>query len=268
MKEVSGTQLDSKGDAGVITLIPTTSPSDEKTADLVTTLRDKTIPPAEKGGLTADVGGQTAGYVDLADRISSKLPLVILIIIGLSFVLLMIAFRSILLPLKAAFVNLLSVAAAYGVLTAVFQEGWGAELIGLDGPVPIQSFVPLFMFAILFGLSMDYEVFLLSQVKEHYEEDGNTHDAVVDGLANTGRVITSAALIMVFVFSSFVLNGDPQVKQFGLGMAVAIAVDSTIVRCLLVPALMVLIGTGDLVAAALARPRAAEDQHRGRGVPA
>ena len=242
VKEVSGTQLDSKGDAGVITLIPTTSPSDEKTADLVTTLRDKTIPPAEKGGLTADVGGQTAGYVDLADRISSKLPLVILIIIGLSFVLLMIAFRSILLPLKAAFVNLLSVAAAYGVLTAVFQEGWGAELIGLDGPVPIQSFVPLFMFAILFGLSMDYEVFLLSQVKEHYEEDGNTHDAVVDGLANTGRVITSAALIMVFVFSSFVLNGDPQVKQFGLGMAVAIAVDSTIVRCLLVPALMVLIG--------------------------
>ena len=240
VKEVSPPQLDSKGDAGVITLIPTTAPSDEKTADLVNTLRDKTIPPAEKGGLTADVGGQTAGYVDLADRISDKLPQMILIIIGLSFVLLLLAFRSILLPLKAAFVNLLSVAAAYGVVTAVFQEGWGASLIGLDGPVPIQSFVPLFMFAILFGLSMDYEVFLLSQVKEHYEEDGNTHDAVVDGLANTGRVITSAALIMVFVFSSFVLNGDPVVKQFGLGMAVAIAVDSTIVRCLLVPALMVL----------------------------
>ena len=121
----------------------------------------------------------------------------------------------VLLPLKAAFVNLLSVAAAYGVLTAVFQKGWGAELIGLDGAVPIQSFVPLFMFAILFGLSMDYEVFLLSQVKEHYEEDGNTHDAVVDGLANTGRVITSAALIMVFVFSSFVLNGDPRSSSSG-----------------------------------------------------
>ena len=240
VKQVSPTQLDSKGDAGVITLIPTTAPSDEKTADLVNTLRDKVIPPAEKGGLTADVGGQTAGYVDLADRISSKLPQMILIIIALSFIVLLLAFRSILLPLKAAFVNLLSVAAAYGVVTAVFQEGHGAKLIGLDGPVPIQSFVPLFMFAILFGLSMDYEVFLLSQVKEHYEEDGDTHDAVVDGLASTGRVITSAALIMVFVFSSFVLNGDPVVKQFGLGMAVAIAVDSTIVRCLLVPALMVL----------------------------
>jgi RND superfamily putative drug exporter len=138
--------------------------------------------------------------------------------------------------------NLLSVGAAYGVLTFVFQEGHGAKLIGLDGAIPIVSYVPLMMFAILFGLSMDYQVFLLSQMREHYAESGDNTDSVVSGLASSGRVITSAALIMVSVFSSFLLNGDPTVKQFGMGMAVAIAVDATIVRCLLVPALMVLTG--------------------------
>jgi RND superfamily putative drug exporter len=152
------------------------------------------------------------------------------------------AFRSLLLPLKAAVANLLSVAAAYGVVTFVFQEGHGAKVLGLEGAVPIASYVPLLMFAILFGLSMDYEVFLLTQIQEQYKKNGDPHEAVVRGLASTGRVITSAALIMVFVFSSFLLNGNAIVKQFGLGLAVAIAIDATIVRCLGVPAVMALMG--------------------------
>jgi RND superfamily putative drug exporter len=145
-------------------------------------------------------------------------------------------------PVKAAVMNLLSVAAAYGVVTFVFQEGHGATAIGLEGGVPIVSFVPLLMFAILFGLSMDYEVFLVTQIQEHYEEHHRPVRAVVEGLANTGRVITSAALIMVFVFTSFVVNGDPIVKEFGVGLAAAIAIDATVVRCLLVPAVMTLLG--------------------------
>ncbi len=166
----------------------------------------------------------------------------IAIVVALSFLVLLVAFRSLLVPIKAAAMNLLSVAAAYGVVTAVFQLGWGASLIGLDHSIPIVSFVPLLMFAILFGLSMDYEVFLLTQMREHYRQYGNERRAVVEGLANTGRVITSAAAIMVCVFTSFVLNGDPVVKEFGVGLAVAIAIDSTLVRCLLVPAVMVLLG--------------------------
>jgi putative drug exporter of the RND superfamily len=153
-----------------------------------------------------------------------------------------VAFRSLLLPLKAAVCNLLSVGAAYGIVTLVFQEGHGAKVIGLDGAIPIVSFVPLLMFAILFGLSMDYEVFLLTQIQEKWKESNDPTKAVVEGLASTGRVITSAALIMVCVFTSFVLNGDPTVKQFGVGLAVAIAIDATIVRCLLVPAAMVKFG--------------------------
>jgi RND superfamily putative drug exporter len=188
------------------------------------------------------VGGQTAAYIDLADRIADKLVQMIVIVVGLSCIVLLLAFRSILLPAKAAVANLLSVAAAYGVVTFVFQEGHGASLLGLDGAVPIASYVPLLMFAILFGLSMDYEVFLLTQIQEHYKKDGEPHEAVVKGLASTGRVITSAALIMVFVFASFVLNGNAIVKQFGVGLAAAIAIDATIVRCLAVPAVMALFG--------------------------
>jgi RND superfamily putative drug exporter len=201
------------------------------------------VPKAIKGtGMTVFAGGQTAGYIDLAARISDKLPQMILIVVALSFVVLLVAFRSLLLPLKAAIANLLSVGAAYGVVTFVFQEGHGASLLGLDGAVPIASYVPLLMFAILFGLSMDYEVFLLTQIQEHYKEDDDPHKAVVDGLASTGRVITSAALIMVCVFSSFILNGNAVVKEFGVGLAVAIAIDATIVRCLAVPAVMTLMG--------------------------
>ena len=244
VKSVSQAKVDGSGTAAVFSVIPRTAPSAEATSDLVNTLRDETIPEATKGtGLTAYVGGTTASYIDLADRIGDKLPSVILIVVALSFLLLMLAFRSILVPATAALMNLLSVAAAYGVLTAVFEKGWGIELIGLDHAIPIVSFVPLLMFAILFGLSMDYQVFLVSRIHERYKElDEDNHEAVVEGLATSARVITSAALIMVCVFASFILNGNPTVKQFGVGMAAAIAVDATIVRCLLVPSAMMILG--------------------------
>ena len=166
----------------------------------------------------------------------------IAIVVGLSFLLLMVAFRSVVVPLTAGLMNLVSVAASYGVLVLVFEKGVGLELIGLDREVPIVSFVPLLMFAILFGLSMDYQVFLLTRIQERYKAGIGNHDAVVEGLAGTARVITSAALIMVAVFTSFVLDGDPTVKQFGVGLAVAVAIDATVVRCVLVPAVMILIG--------------------------
>ncbi|GIK77669.1 MAG: MMPL family transporter [Acidobacteria bacterium] len=244
VKSVSQAKVDKSGRAAVFSAIPTTGPAAEATSGLVHRLRDEVIPPATRGtGMTAYVGGSTAAYDDLADVIGDKLPQVIITVIALSFVLLLVAFRSILVPLTSALMNLLSVAAAYGVLTAVFEEGWGIELIGLDHPVPIVSFVPLLMFAILFGLSMDYQVFLVSRIGERYLEGGrDNHEAVVEGLATSARVITSAALIMVFVFSSFILNGNPTVKQFGIGMAAAIAIDATIVRCLLVPSVMMLLG--------------------------
>ncbi len=240
---VSEPTLDRAGTVAVFTVISKSAPWADETVDLVEDLRETTIPKALGGtAAVAYVGGQTAGYIDLATQIGDKLPLMIAIVVGLSFVVLLLAFRSLLVPVKAAAMNLLSVAAAYGVVTAVFQLGWGSSLIGLDHSIPIVSFVPLLMFAILFGLSMDYEVFLLTQMQEHYKAHGDAKRAVVEGLANTGRVITSAAAIMVCVFTSFVLNGNPLVKEFGVGLAVAIAIDATLVRCLLVPAVMVLLG--------------------------
>jgi putative drug exporter of the RND superfamily len=240
---VTEPSLDKGGTAAVFTVISKSEPWADETVDLVESLRETQIPAALQGTEASSyVGGQTAGYIDLAAQISDKLPLMIAIVVALSFIVLLVAFRSLLVPVKAAAMNLLSVAAAYGVVTAVFQLGWGVSLIGLDHAIPIVSFVPLLMFAILFGLSMDYEVFLLTQMREHYEEYGDERRAVVEGLANTGRVITSAAAIMVCVFTSFVLSGNPVVKEFGVGLAVAIAIDSTLVRCLLVPAVMVLLG--------------------------
>jgi putative drug exporter of the RND superfamily len=227
----------------VFTVISKSEPWADETVSLVENLREEVIPGALEGTKAQSyVGGQTAGYIDLANQISDKLPLMIAVVVLLSFIVLLMAFRSILVPIKAAAMNLISVAASYGVVTAVFQLGWGSSLIGLDHSIPIVSFVPLLMFAILFGLSMDYEVFLMTQMKEHYLEYGDERRAVVEGLANTGRVITSAAGIMVCVFASFVLSGDPVVKEFGVGLAVAIAIDSTVVRCLLVPAVMELMG--------------------------
>jgi putative drug exporter of the RND superfamily len=243
VKSVTEPLVNDSGSAAVYTVISDYAPSSTKTEDVVNDLRDNTIPKGTKGqDMTADVGGQTASYIDLADQISNKLPLTILVVLALSFLLLLVAFRSVLVPLKAVLMNLLSIAAAFGIVTYVFGHHWSATLVGLETTVPIVSFVPLMMFAILFGLSMDYEVFLMSHIRESYKEHGDPHEAAVDGLATTGRVITSAALIMVSVFTAFVLSGDPNIKQFGVGMAAAVAVDATIIRCLLVPAIMTLLG--------------------------
>ena len=227
----------------MLNVTPTTAPSDQATEELVRRLRDDTIPKATKGAnMTAAVGGTTAGYIDLADEISGGLVLTIAVVVGLSFLLLMLAFRSVVIPLTAGLMNLISIGAAFGVVTAVFEKGWGVGAVGLESEVAIVSFVPLMMFAILFGLSMDYEVFLMTHIKEAWERTRDNHEAVVEGVAHTGRVITSAALIMVSVFFAFVINGDPTVKQFGVGMGVAVAVDATLVRCLLVPSVMILLG--------------------------
>ncbi|HWF33050.1 MAG TPA: MMPL family transporter [Solirubrobacteraceae bacterium] len=240
---VTPAQIDKAGTTAYFNAIAAKGPAEESTTELVEKLRSKVIPGAEKGtDMKADVGGSTAGYIDLASRISEKLPLQILVVILLSFVLLILAFRTAIIPAQAAVMNLLSIGASYGVLTAIFQYGWLAKAIGLSGSVPIVSYVPLFMFAVLFGLSMDYEVFLVSQIEEHVHAGEDNRSSVVSGLVTSARVITAAALIMVFVFGSFVLNGDPTIKQFGVGLAVAVVLDATVVRCLLVPALMLLMG--------------------------
>jgi RND superfamily putative drug exporter len=240
---VSQPLVNSKGTAAILNVTPKSAPSDRSTETLVNTLRDTTIPKATKGQkMSAYVGGTTAGYIDLASEISSRLIITIAVVVGLSFLLLVLAFRSLVIPLTAGIMNLISIGAAFGVVTFVFEDGHGAKLIGLDGAVPIVSYVPLMMFAILFGLSMDYEVFLMTHIREAWLRLHDNRAAVIHGVAHTGRVITSAALIMVSVFLAFVINGDPTVKQFGVGMAVAVAVDATLVRCLLVPAVMLVLG--------------------------
>jgi RND superfamily putative drug exporter len=230
------------GDTAVLTANPTTAPQDEATDQLVRHLRADVLPSTVDGtDARVSLPGR-AMITDLTDRITDRLPVFIAGVVAMSFLLLMVVFRSLLVPLKAAIMNLLSIAAAYGVLVAVFQWGWGAELIGLHSTMPINPFLPLIMFAILFGLSMDYEVFLLSRVREEYVATGDNHEAVVRGLSSTARVITSAALIMISVFGAFVLSDDPNGKLFGLGLAVAVLIDATLVRMVLVPATMSLVG--------------------------
>ncbi|GMQ94220.1 MAG: MMPL family transporter [Acidimicrobiia bacterium] len=232
-------------EAGVATLLafPTTSPQDDATLVTVKRLRTEVFPLLLDGSpAKAHVGGATASFADIGDQVNSRLPAFIAAVILLSFLLLTLVFRSILVPLKAALLNLLSIGAAYGVLVMVFQWGWGKGLIGLEATVPIVSFIPMFMFAILFGLSMDYEVFLLSRVREEYLITGDNDASVIHGIATTARVITSAALIMISVFLGFVMGEDPIIKMMGLGLAVAIFVDATIVRVVLVPATMKLMG--------------------------
>ena len=193
-------------------------------------------------GLDAKVGGLTAGSTDFASYLAGRMPLLIGVVLLLSFLLLMAVFRSILVPLKAVIMNLLSIGAAYGILVAIFQWGWGMELIGVDRAGPIEAWVPMFLFAIVFGLSMDYEVFLLSRIKEEYDRTGVNETAVADGLAATARVITAAALIMFCVFGAFALGDDRQLKLFGLGLAIAVLLDATVVRMVLVPSTMELLG--------------------------
>ena len=215
------------------------SAQDAATSDLVDRLRSDVLPAT---ALDVKVGGFNAGSMDFAAYLGGRLPLLIGGVLVVSFLLLMIVFRSLLVPLKAVVMNLLSVGAAYGVIVAVFQWGWGKDLIGVGKAGPVEAWAPMMLFAIVFGLSMDYEVFLLSRMKEEFDRTGDNASAVADGLAVTARVITAAALIMVCVFSAFVLGVDRQLKLFGLGMAVAVFVDATVVRMVLVPATMELLG--------------------------
>jgi len=239
---VAPARLSPDGALGIVTVVPSTSPQDAATADLVGDVRDDLGSAGAPGFDEVLVTGTVAGNEDLAGRIGERLPWFIGAVVAISFVLLMLVFRSVLVPLKAALMNLLSVGAAYGVVVAVFQWGWGASLIGMDETIPITPWVPMMMFAILFGLSMDYEVFLLSRVREAWLRSGDSRASVVEGVSSTASVITAAALIMVAVFASFVLVDDPVVKMMGLGLATAVLVDATVIRMVTVPATMELLG--------------------------
>ncbi|HEY4332665.1 MAG TPA: MMPL family transporter, partial [Ilumatobacteraceae bacterium] len=238
VSSVSATVISPSGRAAAITIIPGSSPQAAATADLVGRLRRDVLPAT---GLDAHVGGQTASNVDFADKMSQRLPVFIVAVLVLSFLLLMAVFRSVLVPLKAVIMNLLSIGAAYGVMVAVFQWGWLGSVLHVQAG-PIEPWAPMMLFAIVFGLSMDYEVFLLSSVKERYDQTGDNSHAVVEGLASTARIITAAAAIMVCVFGSFVVGDLRAIKLIGLGLAVAVLVDATIVRMVLVPATMELLG--------------------------
>ena len=238
VQAVSPPRVSEDGTAALFNVIPAGSPTSDVTRELVDEVRATTIP---ESGVDAHVGGSTAQQLDLADLIGERLPLIIGVVVALSMLLLMLAFRTVVAPLQAALVNLLAVGAAYGIVTAVFQEGMGVSAIGLDGAIPIVSYVPMMMFAILFGLSMDYQVFLLSRVREEVDAGKTPRQAVIDGLAGTGKVIASAGAIMVAVFASFILNGDPTVKEFGVGLASAILIAVGMV-CILLPAVMLLMG--------------------------
>jgi RND superfamily putative drug exporter len=236
-------QLNPPGDTAVIQAIPDSSPQDAATEELVDHLRTNTIPTLEEDtGAVVEVTGTTAAFIDISKRLAERLVVFIAAVVLLSFVLLTAVFRSPLVALKAALVNLLGIAAAYGVLVAVFQWGWGLGLVGLEETVPVISFLPMMMFAILFGLSMDYEVFILSRVREDWLASGDPTGSIVHGIAVSARVITAAALIMISVFASFVLGESPEIKMFGVGLAVAVARDATIVRMVVVPATMTLLG--------------------------
>ncbi|MCL4474542.1 MAG: MMPL family transporter [Actinobacteria bacterium] len=229
--------------AAIMQVIPKSSPQDEGTVDLIHRLREQILPEATGGtNVQAHVGGLTASFDDISQVLTDRLPLFIGTVLTLSFFLIMIVFRSILIPVKAVVLNMVSIGAAYGVLVAVFQWGWGDSYLGVGSTGPIESFAPMMLFAILFGLSMDYEVFLLSRIKEEYDLTGNNNLAIVEGLSRTARVITAAAAIMITVFGSFVLGEQRVIKEFGFGLAVAILIDASIVRLILVPATMELLG--------------------------
>jgi RND superfamily putative drug exporter len=241
--KVTAITLNPAKDTGVFQLYPTTSPQSADTTKLLDHIRGDVLPSIEQQtGAQMHVGGITAIFEDFGDAISEKLPLFIGVVVLLSALLLMIVFRSILVPLKAMVMNLLSIGAAFGLIVAVFQWGWGASIIGVDGTGPIISFFPVFLFSIVFGLSMDYEVFLMSRIHEEWENSHDATMAVTRGLALTGRVITAAAAIMVTVFASFMIGDDRIIKLFGLGLASAVFIDAVIIRSVLVPAIMQLFG--------------------------
>jgi RND superfamily putative drug exporter len=240
---VTPARVNPAGNTALLLAYPTTSPQSVKTKDLVDRLRSDTIPAITRTtGIRAHVGGTTAIFEDFAAYLNSKLPLFIGIVVALSALLLMAVFRSVLVPLKAVAMNLLSIGASFGVVVAIFQWGWLAGVIGVDRTAPIQAFLPVMVFAIVFGLSMDYEVFLMSRIHEEWVRGRSASEAVASGLANTGRVITAAATIMVCVFASFALGDDLTVKLFGIGLAVAVFLDAFVIRTALVPAIMYLLG--------------------------
>jgi RND superfamily putative drug exporter len=240
---VAPVQYSQDGQAAVVTVYPTTGPQETATADLLHRLRSDVIPAVERGAtLQVYVGGTTATFDDFAHVLSSKLPQFIGVVVALAFLLLTFVFRSLLIPLTASAMNLLSVGASVGVMVAVFQWGWGASLLGVDKTGPIQPYLPVMAFAILFGLSMDYEVFLLSRMYEEWVNRRDNHVAVTVGQAETGRVITAAASVMILVFASFILGGDRDIKMFGVGFAAAVLLDAFVIRTVLVPALMHLFG--------------------------
>ncbi|MFP5389450.1 MAG: MMPL family transporter, partial [Thermoleophilia bacterium] len=243
VEEVTDVTLNPNKTVGVFQLYPTTSPQSAATTDLLDHIRGEVIPPIEEEtGAQVHVGGINAIFEDFGNGIAEKLPLFIGVVVLLSALLLMIVFRSILVPLKAVLMNLLSIGAAFGLIVAVFQWGWGASVIGVDATGPIISFFPIFLFSIVFGLSMDYEVFLMSRIHEEWEHNKDASEAVHRGLALTGRVITAAAAIMVAVFASFMLGEDRIINLFGLGLASAVFIDAVIIRSVLVPAIMQLLG--------------------------
>ena len=239
---MSPPQLSPGGDAAAITVFPGTSAQDAATASLVERLRDDVIPRATAGPAhSVYVGGVTAATIDIADTFADKLPLFVGVVVLLSALLLLIVFRSVVIPVKAALLNLLSIGAAFGIVTAIFQWGWAGDLIGVKGG-PIEPFLPVMMFAIVFGLSMDYEVFLISRMREEWVRRKDSAAAVRIGLATTGRVITAAAAIMVCVFGSFVLGDERVIKEFGIGLATAVLIDAIVIRLLLVPSILQLLG--------------------------
>ncbi|MFF3605636.1 MMPL family transporter [Streptomyces sp. NPDC002463] len=240
---VSPVTYNSAGDTAVLTVVPDSSPQSTATSELVDRLRDDVIPRAEAGtSLDVLVGGVTASYDDFAGIIVGKLPLFVGVVIALGCLLLLLAFRSLGIPLKAAAMNVAAVAGAFGIVVAIFQWGWGSELLGLGSAGPIEPFLPVIMVSVLFGLSMDYQVFLVSRMYEEWLETGDNRRAVRVGLAETSRVINSAAVIMISVFLAFVLSGDRVIAMFGIALAAAVALDAFILRTLLVPALMHLLG--------------------------
>jgi RND superfamily putative drug exporter len=236
--QVTPPQLSPDGKIATVLAFPKSAPQDAGTSDLVQRLRDTTLPKlAAQTNATYLVGGATAAAVDYAGAVSKRLPIFILVVVGLSALLLMAVFRSLLIPLKAALLNLLSIGASLGVMTLVFQQGWFGAQSG-----PIEAFVPVMIFAIVFGLSMDYEVFLVSRIHEEWRRSKDARAAVREGLATTGSVITAAAAIMVVVFGAFLLSPDRMLKEFGLGLAVAVLLDALLIRCVIVPAILRLFG--------------------------
>jgi RND superfamily putative drug exporter len=227
----------------VVQVVPTTAPQDAATSDLINRLRADTIPAATKGTtLNVYVGGITAIFDDFANVLTGKLPLFIGVIIILGFLLLMLAFRSLLIPATAAVMNLLAAGAAFGVVVMVFQWGWGTSLLGIGKAGPVEAFLPVIMLSILFGLSMDYQVFLVSRMHEEWVHTGDNRRSVTVGQATTGRVITAAATIMICVFVAFVFGGERIIAEFGVGLAAAVFLDAFVIRTVLVPALMHLFG--------------------------